>query len=298
MSTTVSELGAVYCSIVSFANTREHQEVARGEIVQSLVAIRLKLKRSLALKTNIVYEFSLRGRWPSSRYQKILGLQLTAQWYRAYIPIATLHSAPRQSVAPGWHVDSLREDVSDCRRWKRLSLQTLSTSELHTTFLKSVVSTDVVLHGCQGPTSVVAYNRSIPICDVAVHPGVTEPIQRGRSTGLALNFHSYPARYHIMYHLVLTLLTVNSAGSIAHRHGQDFTSCNNRRPPEARLQRFSFHQAMPVAIAKLSGRYGTILFFEALPPSLALFTPHCPARQVLRVSSLLLSECERLDKHA
>ena len=56
MSTTVSELGAVYCSIVSFANTREHQEIARSEIVQSLVAIRLKLKRSLVLKTNIVYE--------------------------------------------------------------------------------------------------------------------------------------------------------------------------------------------------------------------------------------------------
>lgn len=56
MSTTVAELGAVYCSIVSFANTREHQEVTRGEIVQSLVAIRLKLKRSLVLKTNIVYE--------------------------------------------------------------------------------------------------------------------------------------------------------------------------------------------------------------------------------------------------
>lgn len=46
----------MYCSIVSFANTREHQEYTRGEIVQSLVAIRLKLKRSSLLKANIVYE--------------------------------------------------------------------------------------------------------------------------------------------------------------------------------------------------------------------------------------------------
>ncbi|OBZ78595.1 Uncharacterized protein C57A7.05 [Grifola frondosa] len=76
MSTTVTELGAVYCSIVSFANTREHQEVNRGEIVQSLVAIRMKLKRSLVLKANVIYEFSLRGRWPAERYHKILGIQM------------------------------------------------------------------------------------------------------------------------------------------------------------------------------------------------------------------------------
>ena len=106
MSTTVAELGAVYCSIVSFANTREHPEVSRVEITQSLVAIRLKLKRSIVLKTNIVYEascifflhyhirhsiddnpqFSLRGKWPCERYQKILELQL-------WVPIYILGSA-------------------------------------------------------------------------------------------------------------------------------------------------------------------------------------------------------------
>ena len=62
MATTVAELGTVYCSIVSFANTREHQEVSRAEIAQSLVAIRLKLKRSVLLRTNIVYEV-----WHASR---------------------------------------------------------------------------------------------------------------------------------------------------------------------------------------------------------------------------------------
>ena len=93
MSTTVAELGAVYCSVVSFANTQRDYELDRGAIIQSLIALRLKLKRSLVLRTNIVYEvcaefvrksvlayfhlkFSLRGKWPAARYQKILEIQL------------------------------------------------------------------------------------------------------------------------------------------------------------------------------------------------------------------------------
>ncbi|KAI0757706.1 hypothetical protein C8Q80DRAFT_1349811 [Daedaleopsis nitida] len=99
MSTTVSELGAVYCSIVSFANTREHQEYTRGEIVQSLVAIRLKLKRSLVLKANIVYEFSLRGRWPSERYQKILDLQLEIAYLLSHLMSVVEHLEPAWSRA-------------------------------------------------------------------------------------------------------------------------------------------------------------------------------------------------------
>ncbi|KAI0820568.1 hypothetical protein BC628DRAFT_1330069 [Trametes gibbosa] len=99
MSTTVSELGSVYCSIVSFANTREHEDTARGEIVQSLVAIRLKLKRSLVLKTNIVYEFSLRGRWPSERYQKILDLQLQIAYLLSHLMSVVEHLEPAWSRA-------------------------------------------------------------------------------------------------------------------------------------------------------------------------------------------------------
>lgn len=56
MSTTVTEIGSVYCAVLSFANTQGTYEVDRGTIVQSLIAIRLKLKRSLVLRTNIVYE--------------------------------------------------------------------------------------------------------------------------------------------------------------------------------------------------------------------------------------------------
>lgn len=58
MATTVAEIGSVYCSVVSFANTRGSYEMERGPIVQSLIAIRLKLKRSLVLRANIVYEVS------------------------------------------------------------------------------------------------------------------------------------------------------------------------------------------------------------------------------------------------
>ncbi|RPD56328.1 hypothetical protein L226DRAFT_538461 [Lentinus tigrinus ALCF2SS1-7] len=99
MSTTVAELGAVYCLIVSFANTREHQAITRGEIVQSLVAIRLKLKRSLVLKANIVYEFSLRGRWPSKRYQKILELQLQIAYLLSHLMSVAEHLEPAWSRA-------------------------------------------------------------------------------------------------------------------------------------------------------------------------------------------------------
>lgn len=59
MSTTVAELGGVYCSIVSFASTRGREELDKGEIIQSIIAIRMKLKRSLVLRANIIYEVSI-----------------------------------------------------------------------------------------------------------------------------------------------------------------------------------------------------------------------------------------------
>ncbi|GJE89275.1 aromatic acid exporter family member 2 domain-containing protein [Phanerochaete sordida] len=85
MATTVAEIGSVYCSVVSFANTQGTYEVDKGAIVQSLIAIRLKLKRSLVLRTNIVYEFSLRGKWPAQRYQKILEIQLQMAYLLSHL---------------------------------------------------------------------------------------------------------------------------------------------------------------------------------------------------------------------
>ncbi len=91
LATTSSELGAIYCSIVSYASTR--RDADSQQVITSLIAIRSKLNRSAVLKTNVIYEvrlrsykfkailiilaqFSLRGRWPAQRYQKILELQL------------------------------------------------------------------------------------------------------------------------------------------------------------------------------------------------------------------------------
>ncbi|KAF9813949.1 hypothetical protein IEO21_05385 [Rhodonia placenta] len=94
LSTTSAELGAVYCSIVSFANTRGRHEVDRGEIIQTLVAIRMKLKRSVVLKTNIIYEFSMRGQWPAERYQRILELQMQVAFLLSHLMSVVEHLDP------------------------------------------------------------------------------------------------------------------------------------------------------------------------------------------------------------
>ncbi|KZT65496.1 hypothetical protein DAEQUDRAFT_520383 [Daedalea quercina L-15889] len=99
LSTSAAELGSIYYSIVSFANTRSRHEVDRGEIVQALIAIRLKLKRSVVLKTNIIYEFSLRGNWPAQRYQRILELQMQIAFLLSHLMSVVEHLGPAWSRA-------------------------------------------------------------------------------------------------------------------------------------------------------------------------------------------------------
>ena len=70
LATATEELGAIYCSIVSFANTDEHTDEDIQEIVQSLIAVRAKLKRSLMLKQNIVFE--VRQRNLGGEFNKLL----------------------------------------------------------------------------------------------------------------------------------------------------------------------------------------------------------------------------------
>ncbi|KAI9457691.1 hypothetical protein HD554DRAFT_2141770, partial [Boletus coccyginus] len=74
LATTTAEIGSVYCSVISFANTKKEGETA--VIIQHTLAILSKLKKSLVLKQNVIYEFSLRGQWPAERYQRILELQI------------------------------------------------------------------------------------------------------------------------------------------------------------------------------------------------------------------------------
>ncbi|KAF8911493.1 hypothetical protein CPB84DRAFT_1671782 [Gymnopilus junonius] len=74
LATTSAEIGTVYCSILSFANTKYEPEIQ--EIISTLLAVRNKLGRLLAMRINVGYEFSLQGRWPADRYQKIVDLQM------------------------------------------------------------------------------------------------------------------------------------------------------------------------------------------------------------------------------
>ena len=76
MATTVAEIGSVYCSVVSFANTRGSYEMDRGAVLQSLIAIRLKLKRSLILRTNIVYEVRCVPARPDTPAQTLCSFKL------------------------------------------------------------------------------------------------------------------------------------------------------------------------------------------------------------------------------
>lgn len=97
LATTASEIGTVYCSIVSFANARNTEDTQ--EIIQSLIAIRMKLKRSVVLRTNIIYEFSLRGRWPAERYHKILEIQLQIAYLLSHLMSVVEHLEPAWSRA-------------------------------------------------------------------------------------------------------------------------------------------------------------------------------------------------------
>ncbi|KAI0697464.1 hypothetical protein BC835DRAFT_1504792 [Cytidiella melzeri] len=102
MSTTVAELGSVYCAVLSFANIQGAHEVDKGTIIQSLIDIRMKLKRSLVLRTNIVYEISLRGRWPADRYQRISEIQLQVAYLLAHLMSVV------ERLEPAWRRAFLR----------------------------------------------------------------------------------------------------------------------------------------------------------------------------------------------
>ncbi|KAK0473358.1 hypothetical protein IW261DRAFT_1503962 [Armillaria novae-zelandiae] len=64
---------------------RTRRDVESQQVITSLIAIRSKLNRSAVLKTNVIYEFSLRGRWPAQRYHKILELQLTIAYCLSHL---------------------------------------------------------------------------------------------------------------------------------------------------------------------------------------------------------------------
>lgn len=74
LATTSNELGAIYCAIIGYAYSPREDDV--HEISVGLIAVRSKLRRSSAFRANVVYEPSLRGRWPEERYHRLFELQL------------------------------------------------------------------------------------------------------------------------------------------------------------------------------------------------------------------------------
>ncbi|KAF9499221.1 hypothetical protein BDN71DRAFT_1384411 [Pleurotus eryngii] len=92
LATTAAELGAIYCAIISFANAPKDDE--NQSIITSLIAVRSKLKRSIVLKANVVYEFSLRGRWPGERYQRVIELQLYIAYSLSHLMSVVEHMEP------------------------------------------------------------------------------------------------------------------------------------------------------------------------------------------------------------
>ncbi|KAI0292339.1 hypothetical protein B0F90DRAFT_1811958 [Multifurca ochricompacta] len=81
LATSASEIGAVYCSIVSYASSPQTEDPQH-------------LKRSIVLRANIIYEFSLRGRWPAERYQKILEILLEIAYLLSHLMSVVQHLEP------------------------------------------------------------------------------------------------------------------------------------------------------------------------------------------------------------
>ncbi|KDR73373.1 hypothetical protein GALMADRAFT_251995 [Galerina marginata CBS 339.88] len=97
LAKTSSELGTIYCAILSFANTKHEPEIQ--EIITSLIAVRNKLQRSVTMRTNVGYEFSLRGRWPADRYKKVTDLQIPISFSLSHLMSILEHLDPSWSRA-------------------------------------------------------------------------------------------------------------------------------------------------------------------------------------------------------
>ncbi|KAF9521875.1 hypothetical protein CPB83DRAFT_840925 [Crepidotus variabilis] len=97
LSTTSCELGSIYCSILSFANSKHDGD--KHEILASLIAVRNKLKRSTELRSKVQYEFSFRGRWPMNRYRKIAELQMAIAYSLSHLISVIKHLEPSWTIA-------------------------------------------------------------------------------------------------------------------------------------------------------------------------------------------------------
>ncbi|PWN49312.1 hypothetical protein IE53DRAFT_369881 [Violaceomyces palustris] len=77
-STTIAELGEIYCKVVALASGPHGKgnEEESLKITKRSLALRAKLRRLNVASANVAYEFSLRGKWPTSRYQELFNVQM------------------------------------------------------------------------------------------------------------------------------------------------------------------------------------------------------------------------------
>ncbi|KAH8105763.1 hypothetical protein DFH11DRAFT_1278514 [Phellopilus nigrolimitatus] len=88
-ATTSQRLGQAYCDVVSHATLQDGSH--SGIIVKDLIAIRMKLRRSLVLMTNVTYEYSLRGKWPKERYNTVYEIQMEIAYLLSHLRSITEH---------------------------------------------------------------------------------------------------------------------------------------------------------------------------------------------------------------
>ncbi|TDL16189.1 hypothetical protein BD410DRAFT_755679 [Rickenella mellea] len=91
-ATTAAEMGQLYCNVVSFANAPWISDNER--ILKNLLAVRAKLNRSKVMKANVVYELTLRGKWPAERYERILEIQLEIAYLLSHMKSVINHLEP------------------------------------------------------------------------------------------------------------------------------------------------------------------------------------------------------------
>jgi hypothetical protein len=76
-ATTIRETGGLFCEVVYLAAAPvapPHEE--SRELLNKLIAVRTKIRRLAMLKGAISYEWSLRGKWPMTRYEHLERIEL------------------------------------------------------------------------------------------------------------------------------------------------------------------------------------------------------------------------------
>lgn len=73
-ATAIRETGGLFCEVIFLAATPGPHD--SKQLLEKLLAVRSKIRRLATLKSSISYEWSLRGRWPLERYERLERIEL------------------------------------------------------------------------------------------------------------------------------------------------------------------------------------------------------------------------------